>query len=170
MLYHGYPRLCGGTFFTLILQALKQRVGAREGYLRESDGMSEPEVLMGLFRVVNPDFQYLDKKTLKSATDGFKSCKAKSNVYLPYGDTQEVRAFDSRVKTQYAEVLRDMEGFVDHFIDTGEKIGNQGGQGCAGYLIAFWKNHKHEQRIKKHVQDSAAAETKACLRGEARVS
>ena len=93
---HGYPRLCGGTFFTLTLQALKQRMGAREHYNSESDGMSDPEVLMGLFKVVNPDFQELDKKKLKGAADGFKSCKSKSSVYLPFGDTQEIRAFDKR--------------------------------------------------------------------------
>ena len=119
---HGYPRLCGGTFFTITLQALKQRMGAREHYNSESDGMSDPEVLMGLFKVVNPDFQELDKKKLKGATDGFKSCKAKSSVYLPFGDTQEIRAFDKRVKTQYAEALHDMEAFVDEFIDVGEKV------------------------------------------------
>ncbi len=119
---HGYPRLCGGTFFTLTLQALKQRMGAREHYNSESDGMSDPEVLMGLFKVVNPDFQELDKKKLKGAADGFKSCKSKSSVYLPFGDTQEIRAFDKRVKTQYAEALHDMEAFVDEFIDIGEKV------------------------------------------------
>lgn len=119
---HGYPRLCGGTFFTITLQALKQRMGAREHYNSESDGMSDPEVLMGLFKVVNPDFQELDKKKLKGATDGFKSCKAKSSVYLPFGDTQEIRAFDKRVKTQYAEALHDMEAFVNEFIDVGEKV------------------------------------------------
>ena len=119
---HGYPRLCGGTFFTLTLQALKQRMGAREHYNSESDGMSDPEVLMGLFKVVNPDFQELDKKKLKGAADGFKSCKSKSSVYLPFGDTQEIRAFDKRVKTQYAEALHGMEAFVDEFIDIGEKV------------------------------------------------
>ena len=120
---HGYPRLCGGTFFTLTLQALKQRMGAREHYDGDCDGMTDPEVLMGLFKVVNPDFQELDKKLLKGAADSFKSCKAKTSVYLPFGDTQEIRAFDKRMKTQYTEALHDMEAFVDTFIDTGEKVG-----------------------------------------------
>ena len=120
---HGYPRLCGGTFFTLTLQALKQRMGAREHYNSESDGMSDPEVLMGLFKVINPDFQEMDKKKLKGAADGFKSCKAKSSIYLPFGDTPEIRAFDKRVKTEYVEALHDMEAFVNSFIDIGEKVG-----------------------------------------------
>ncbi len=43
-----YPRLCGGTFLTLVLQALKQRVKARKHYNGERDGLSDPEVLTGL--------------------------------------------------------------------------------------------------------------------------
>lgn len=98
-------------------------MGAREHYDGDCDGMTDPEVLMGLFKVVNPDFQELDKKLLKGAADSFKSCKAKTSVYLPFGDTQEIRAFDKRMKTQYTEALHDMEAFVDTFIDTGEKVG-----------------------------------------------
>ena len=120
---HGYPRLCGGTFFTLTLQALKQRMAAREHYAGQSDGLSDPEVLMGLCRVINPDFKDLDKKKLKGAADGFKSCKAKSSIYLPFGDTQEIQSFDTRVKTEYSSALSDMEVFVDKFIDIGKKVG-----------------------------------------------
>ena len=38
------PRLCGGTFFVLVLQALKQRVKSRQHYKGERDGLSDPEV------------------------------------------------------------------------------------------------------------------------------
>jgi hypothetical protein len=44
------PRLCGGTFFVLVLQALKQRVKARQHYNGERDGLSDPEVLIGLIK------------------------------------------------------------------------------------------------------------------------
>ena len=36
------PRLCGGTFFTLVLQGLKQRTKAREHYRGERDGSRSP--------------------------------------------------------------------------------------------------------------------------------
>ena len=32
MTNNDYPRLCGGTFFILVLQALRQRMKAREHY------------------------------------------------------------------------------------------------------------------------------------------
>ena len=55
MTIHDYPRLCGGTFFTLVLQDLRQRMKAREHYKGDRDGLTDPEVLMGLIKVINPD-------------------------------------------------------------------------------------------------------------------
>ena len=34
-------RLCGGTFFTLLLEDRKPRAGVREHYAGEKDGLSE---------------------------------------------------------------------------------------------------------------------------------
>ena len=50
-------RLCGGTFFTLLLEDRKPRAGVREHYAGEKYGLSEPEVLIGLSKVLVPDFQ-----------------------------------------------------------------------------------------------------------------
>ncbi len=123
MTIYDYPRLCGGTFFTLVLQALRQRMKAREHYKGESDGLSDPEVLMGLIKVINPDFQEVDRKALKSKTNEYKACKTSGGIYLPFGDTQEIRAFDERVKTNYRGALNDMICFVNDFLDLGESVG-----------------------------------------------
>lgn len=123
MSIYNYPRLCGGTFFTLVLQALRQRMRAREHYKGESDGLSDPEVLMGLIKVINPDFQEIDRKTLKSKANEYKACKISGGTYLPFGNTQEIRAFDNRVKTSYQSTLNDMIGFVNRFLDLGESVG-----------------------------------------------
>ena len=64
--FNEYPRLCGGTFFTLILQALRQRMNAREHYSGDSDGLSDPEVLVGLLRVINPAYADPGKEKLKT--------------------------------------------------------------------------------------------------------
>lgn len=123
MAIHNYPRLCGGTFFTLVLQALRQRMKAREHYKGESDGLSDPEVLMGLIKVINPDFQEIDRKALKSKANEYKACKTSCGTYLPFGDTQEICAFDNRVKTNYRSALNDMICFVNNFLDLGESVG-----------------------------------------------
>ncbi len=117
-----YPRLCGGTFFTLVLQALKQRVKAREHYNGERDGLSDPEVLTGLIKVINPDYQVPKDGLNKGKTNEYKSCKTSDGAYLPFGDTQEVRAFDLRVQSNYREALMPMVAFVEGFIDTGAAV------------------------------------------------
>lgn len=114
-----YPRLCGGTFFTLVLQALKQRIKAREHYNGEKDGLSNPEVLTGLIKVINPDYQVPKDGLNKGKTNDYKSCKTSDGMYLPFGDTPEISAFDSRVKTTYQEALKPMAAFIEEFLDTG---------------------------------------------------
>ena len=96
-----YPRLCGGTFFTLVLQALRQRMKAREHYSGDSDGLSDPEVLVGLIRVINPDYADPGKENLKGTANNYKACKTSNSTYLPFDDEQVLSAFDSVVRTDY---------------------------------------------------------------------
>ena len=70
-----YPRLCGGTFMTLVIQALRQRKKAREHYKGESDKLNDPDVLVGLITVINPDYKDPGKAVLKTKANDYKSCK-----------------------------------------------------------------------------------------------
>lgn len=122
MTNNDYPRLCGGTFFILVLQALRQRMKAREHYKGESDGLKDPNVLVGLIKVINPDYQEPSGDALKGKTNDFKSCKTSTGQYLPFGDTIEVEEFDSRVQTSYASALGQMDNFVGQFLETGTAV------------------------------------------------
>lgn len=108
-----YPCLCGGAFFTLVLQALRQRMKAREHYSGDSDGLSDPEVLVGLIKVINPDYTDPGKENLKGTANNYKACKISNSTYLPFDDEQVISAFDSKVKTAYQSVLNRMIGFVN---------------------------------------------------------
>lgn len=116
------PRLCGDTFFVLVLQALKQRIKARQHYKGERDGLSDPEALVGLIKVINPDYQEPKEGALKGKTNDFKSCKASTGQYLPFGDTPEVEAFDERIWNEYEDALGAMTEFVALFLETGTKV------------------------------------------------
>lgn len=70
-----YPRLCGGIFMTLSIQALRQRMKAREHYKGESDGLTNPETLVGLIKVINPDYQDIGKDKFKGTANNYKACK-----------------------------------------------------------------------------------------------
>lgn len=117
-----YPRLCGGTFFTLVLQALRQRMKAREHYSGDSDGLSDPEVLVGLIKVINPDYTDPGKENLKGTANNYKACKISNSTYLLFDDEQAISAFDFKVKTTYQTVLNRMIGFVNNFLDTSETV------------------------------------------------
>lgn len=116
------PRLCGGTFLVLILQALKQRVKARQHYKGERDGLSDPEVLIGLIKVINTDYQEPKEGALKGKTNDFKSCKTSTDQYLPFGNTPEIEVFDERVRNEYQDALGAMTEFVALFLETGTKV------------------------------------------------
>ena len=117
-----YPRLCGGTFMTLVIQALLQRKKAREHYKGEGDKLNDPDVLVGLITVINPDYEDPGKSVLKTKANDYKSCKLSKGQYLPFGDKLAIEVFDQRVRDNYLAARNDMCIFVDSFIETGTKL------------------------------------------------
>jgi YHS domain-containing protein len=112
--------LCGGTVFTLILEARQQRYGVREHFAGDSDGLSEMDTLIGLAQVMVPDLKRPAKTredTVQGNTTEFKICKtAGGKGYYPFSNRQSKKAFDDRVKGYYAEALKAMCDFVKNFI------------------------------------------------------
>ena len=122
MTKHDYPRLCGGTFFILVLQALRQRFGAREHYAGDGDGLTDPEVLAGLIKVINPDYKDPGKEKLKGIANNYKACKSSKGTYLPFDDEQVLSAFSNNVQTNYPVALNGMIKFVKRFLDLGAAV------------------------------------------------
>ena len=122
MTINEYPRLCGGTFFTSVLQALQQRMNAREHYDGDSDGLSDPEVLVGLIKVINPAYVDPGKEKLKTIVNNFKQGGNSRSVYFPFHDDQVINAFDQTVRINYQTALNGMIGFVNDFLDISEPV------------------------------------------------
>ena len=113
-------RLCGGTYFTLLLRARKQRMGVREHYKGISDGMADPILLMALTEIAIPDYRTPDASmmsTVKSATSRYKSCQANGGTYFPFSDGAVIASFDERIKTDYSRCLAAMNSYVADYID-----------------------------------------------------
>lgn len=118
-------RLCGGTFFTLLLEARKQLLGANEHYAGKKDGLTEYETLIGLARVIRSDLSTpmpTEIKTIQGNASEYKKCKNAGGGYFPFGDKTALRVFDERVKNEYADTLKKMCSFVESFIDAGGDI------------------------------------------------
>lgn len=115
--------LSGGVFFSLILSiALKDRNKARDRAHGGSDGMGNPNVLVGLATVIYTDYKAPSGGLPKNATSAYKSCRGDGGVYLPFEDGDKIATFDVRVKTNYKKSLQDMQGFVDRFIDCNQTL------------------------------------------------
>ena len=98
----GYPRLCGGTFFTLLLQAKKQRSKVRSRRNSGSDGLSDPDVLIGLIRTAKPQYASPASSTFSQNSSAYKACSITTGTYLPFKDPAFTTPFDNQVKTDYA--------------------------------------------------------------------
>lgn len=122
MTIDNYPRLCGGTFFTLVLQDLRQRMNAREHYDGDCDGLTDPEVLVGLIRVINPSYSDPGKEKLKGIANNYKQGGNSKSIYFPFHDEQVLSAFDASVRHDYQTVLKRMVEFVNNFLDVDEIV------------------------------------------------
>ena len=122
MTRNNYPVLCGGTFFTLILEARGQRTSQRSRYEGEQDGLSQPETLAGLGRVVYPEYTPpSNKQTFRTNVNAYKSC-ADDGSNLSFLFPDKVFAFDNRVKNEYSNALMAMCDFADRFLEFGTSI------------------------------------------------
>ncbi len=113
------PRLCIGTYFTLLLESRKQRARVRERFNGTADGLSDPEVLTGLAKVTMPCFIVPDRSMLESvrvSTANVKNCSSKGGMYYPFGDADSVNAFNDEIKNNYEKALDRMDSFCDFFL------------------------------------------------------
>lgn len=117
MTINAYPVLCGGTFFALVLEARRQRTCKRSVLAGELDGLSQPETLAGLGRVVNPDYvEPKNKDSFSTNVSDYKSCE-NNGTNLAFLFNHEVSSFDTRVKTCYVDALCAMDEFVCQFLE-----------------------------------------------------
>lgn len=122
MANNDFPRLCGGTFFTLLLQTIKQRSKARDRYNGGSDGLSDTEILIGLIRVAQPGYIDPAASTFSQNTSAYKACNLSNGVYLPFNDSSFIGTFDEKVKSEYPNALSAMAQFTSNFLDTDNSL------------------------------------------------
>ena len=117
-----YPVLCGGTFFTLILEARGQRTNQRGRYEGEQDGLSQTNTLAGLGMVVYNEYTPpSNKQTFRTNVNAYRTC-ADDGSNLSFLFQDRVSAFDGRVRSTYLTALKAMCDFVNTFLEVGTSI------------------------------------------------
>lgn len=113
-------KLCGGTFFTLIVNARKPLLSKSQNYAGQSSGLSEWETLLALAKVVIPDIDapmMSEIKTIRDNTRDFKACINWGGRFLRFNDAGVKKSFDDRVKQNYRIPLSETTRFVEDFLD-----------------------------------------------------
>ena len=120
-----YPVLCGGTYFTLILEARGQRTGQRGRYQGEQDGLSQSDTLVGLGKVVyNEYIPPRNQQTFRTNVNAYRTC-ADDGSNLSFLFPDRVSVFDGRVRSAYLTALKAMCDFVNTFLEVGTSINKE---------------------------------------------
>ncbi len=110
-----YPRLCGGTFFCLMLRAVKNHARSDVTHSHGFDGYSQRELLRGLLRVLYLGDFYRAATTLEAEATRFKHCE---NIFpIEKCDSGTLIEFDLDVKDGGYRSGKVMSDIVAHFFD-----------------------------------------------------
>lgn len=112
------PYLCGGILFSLILQARKTRIKARDKFNSGSDGLKDTDVMMGLVKVVTGDsFESAQGGTFGKCTTQFKTCQDYGSTYIPFTVPSVISSYTSSIKQKDPDLLNRMSEFINRFIN-----------------------------------------------------
>lgn len=116
-------RLTAGTFFVLLQQALPPRAKARDTLAGKADGLSNPDILAGLIRIVSPKFEPPSAgKSFSQNTSELRNCKNDGNTtYMPVGGEDFAYEFNNLIDNDLPQALARTRDFVDRFIDVDSK-------------------------------------------------
>lgn len=110
------PRLCGGTFFDLFLQAKQVCDTKRKSENQENKTITEPSMFDALIRVFDVNFVAPAGNTFKKDTSNYKKCVLKRNTYLPFWDRAVVKAFDLEMENTYCNLIRKNGSFHEELL------------------------------------------------------
>lgn len=114
------PRLCGGTFFTQLLQSRKPTVSHRQRTQSKTDVFHNEDVLFALLRIVNPDAIKPTGNSFETYTTNFKKCDGSIGEDLRFDNQTILSCFSRRLDSEYASLLGASVAFCVDFIDIRE--------------------------------------------------
>lgn len=95
-------RLCGGTFFSLLVEIKKNR---------KITNLKCLQALVDIFHVTIESFE---NSTYTSHTSSYKTCEINHTEWLVFDDTDAIKEFSNKIcnPKEYLNVLKDMEDFI----------------------------------------------------------
>jgi len=107
--------LCGGTFFTLLLQAKRPQSPKKLG--KKSD-FTEADVLEKLICIVDGTFEIKEDKrdSFTTAVSDYQSCKTDGGKRVPLKGVSTVQAFKARFAKDYSGMAKKMDDIVSTYV------------------------------------------------------
>lgn len=102
------PRLCGGTFFTLLLTARKNTRESQNKFFKD------------LIQIYDPSVGVIHIDSFKTPVSQFKNCNQIYNCdYIKIGEQTTRRAFEDRFRTDYEGILKITEDLCSKYLTEG---------------------------------------------------
>lgn len=104
------PKLCGGTFFTIIVSTIGLSRTSRNFYAHEEHS-AQYIVFRDLIRIIEPTYRITNQDSFKTSTTYYKSCQKDAGQHAPF-DEVHAKSFDLLVKKEYSTALERMYDFA----------------------------------------------------------
>lgn len=110
------PRLCGGTFFVLLLREKRKSRTKKQLQNFGSDGLTNVALMEHLIRLFDNTFTRPAGDSLDNRTSLYKKCEISEADCLPFDDDALITSFDRKIKSSYPALLFKMGEIVDFFL------------------------------------------------------
>lgn len=108
-------RLCGGTFFVLLANAMKPQPSNRELYFQTENDITEPNLFLALLKLAMPEISIKVDEHFEDSVNSFKTCRVGTSRKLRIIDAGKSLAI--RMKSDYVNCVKEMAVIIDQFID-----------------------------------------------------
>lgn len=96
--------LCGGTFFTLVLQA------------RKTPKKNQGECLKDLLSIYDPAAKGISGNSLRTIASRFRNCDPElTSDYIRFGNPAVAEVFRERARESYDEIIDEIKVFCDKY-------------------------------------------------------
>ena len=99
------PRFCGRHLLCPGSSGTEAACQRRQHYKGERDGLSDPEVLMGMIKVINPEYQE-PREGAHGKIKRLQVININWTVFAVRQTHREIETFDLRVKKRYQDALK----------------------------------------------------------------
>ena len=114
------PRLCGGTFLTLLSAVKNPNSQKRLFFAKRQYTASNKGLLVALLRMMNPDHEVQNPETINVMISQFKNCARSYGAEIPLNDSRYINAYHERITMRDPALYAEMKDYMQSFLQVTE--------------------------------------------------